>query len=83
MKEKSHEGVHPGHLCDVGGCEPTKDSFLLGTVSLLSRRTDFPLLRGDFVVVGVDVVGDNPADRTPAGLWPADHGGVAATLQVP
>ena len=30
--------------------------------------------------VHATVVGDEPADRTPSGLWPSDHAGVAATL---
>lgn len=29
------------------------------------------------------VVGDEQADRTPSGLWPSDHGGVVAWLQIP
>ena len=27
-------------------------------------------------------VGDRPADKTPAGLWPSDHAGVVAHLPV-
>ena len=69
-------GTGPGFTC----CQ---DSLLLSPVSLLSRRIDLVLFRGDFGVVGVDAVGDNAADRTPSGLWPSDHGGVVATLQIP
>jgi hypothetical protein len=29
------------------------------------------------------VVGDEPEDRTPSGLWPSDHGGVVARLRIP
>ncbi len=28
------------------------------------------------------VLGDEPADRTPGGLWPSDHAGVAALLRI-
>jgi endonuclease/exonuclease/phosphatase family metal-dependent hydrolase len=33
--------------------------------------------------VHVTVVGDEPADRTPSGLWPSDHAGVVASLRLP
>lgn len=56
---------------------------LLNPVSILNSRIDFVLFRGAFTVLGADVVGDNPADRTPSGLWPSDHAGVAATLKLP
>ncbi len=65
----------PGFTC----CQ---DSFLLSPVSLLSRRIDLVLFRGDIGVVRVDVVGDNPADRSPSGFWPSDHAGVVATLEI-
>jgi hypothetical protein len=40
-----------------------------------------PVVRG----VRAEVLGDEPADKTPGGLWPSDHAGVAArmTLRVP
>jgi len=41
------------------------------------------LLRGGFGVRAADVLGDHPDDRTPLGLWPSDHAGVAATLVLP
>jgi endonuclease/exonuclease/phosphatase family metal-dependent hydrolase len=69
-------GSGPGLTC----CQ---DSFLLNPVSLLSRRIDLVLFRGEFGVIGAQVVGDAPADRAPSGLWPSDHAGVVATLQVP
>ena len=56
------------------------DEFLLEPVASFSARIDLVLFRGDFEVTGADLVGENPADRTPSGLWPSDHAGVAATL---
>ncbi len=56
---------------------------LRNPVSMLNSRVDFVLFRGAFTVLGADVVGDNLADRTPSGLWPSDHAGVAATLRLP
>lgn len=36
----------------------------------------------DFTGNTIQVVGDQPADRTAGGLWPSDHAGVAATLEI-
>jgi hypothetical protein len=34
-------------------------------------------------VASARVVGDQPGDRTPGGLWPSDHAGLVATLRIP
>ena len=67
------------------GSSPTccQAADLLNPVSTLGSRIDFVLFRGVFKVLGVDIVGENPADRTPSGLWPSDHAGVVATLELP
>ncbi len=67
------------------GSVPTccQDADLLNAASILNSRIDFVLFRGAFTVRGADVIGDTPADRTPSGLWPSDHAGVAATLELP
>jgi hypothetical protein len=57
----------------------------------LDQRIDLILIGDSFkqrngqLVGGVQatVLGDDPADRTPSGLWPSDHAGVVATLRVP
>jgi endonuclease/exonuclease/phosphatase family metal-dependent hydrolase len=49
----------------------------------LTKRVDLVLTRGGFETVSADVVGEEPADRTPGGLWPSDHAGVVATLSLP
>ena len=69
-------GSGPGFTC----CQ---DSLIRNPESQLTRRIDLVLFRGDFGVIGIDVVGADPADRTPSGLWPSDHAGVVATLAVP
>ncbi len=57
---------------------------LCNTDSVLSDRRDFVLFRhGPFKVMNAQVVGANPADRTPSGLWPSDHAGVVVELRLP
>ncbi len=56
---------------------------VMNPTSLLSTRVDHVLVRGAFEVLAADVVGDNPGDRTPSGLWPSDHAGVAVKLSIP
>jgi endonuclease/exonuclease/phosphatase family metal-dependent hydrolase len=56
---------------------------LLNPASTFDRRIDYVFYRGDFQVLGADVVGDDPADRTPSGLWPSDHAFVVTTLAAP
>jgi endonuclease/exonuclease/phosphatase family metal-dependent hydrolase len=60
-----------------------QDPDLLNPNSLLSQRIDLILVRGGIKVVDVRLVGDDPDDRTPSGLWPSDHAGVVATLRIP
>ncbi|HYV46891.1 MAG TPA: endonuclease/exonuclease/phosphatase family protein [Myxococcaceae bacterium] len=58
--------------------------------SRLVERVDLLLLRGPMGHLGpwfrepyaADVVGDELGDRTPSGLWPSDHGGVAGGFRV-
>jgi len=48
------------------------------------ERIDIVFFRGAGVgPQAVEYVGTDPAKRTPSGLWPSDHAGVVATLQVP
>ncbi|MGH2668243.1 MAG: endonuclease/exonuclease/phosphatase family protein, partial [bacterium] len=73
----------PGFTC----CQAAD---LRNGTSLLDERIDVIFVRDDFEpvdarIVGAvqsDVVGEDPGDRTPSGLWPSDHAGVAATFQL-
>lgn len=60
-----------------------QDPDLLNAVSTLDTRIDLVLFRGGFSVIDAEVLGDEPPDRTPSGLWPSDHAGVAAALVLP
>lgn len=33
--------------------------------------------------VRAEIVGDEPGDKTPSGLWPSDHGGMVVRMQLP
>jgi endonuclease/exonuclease/phosphatase family metal-dependent hydrolase len=59
-----------------------QDADLLNPAPSLEDRRDFVLfLSGDLQATDAEVVGANPADRTPSGLWPSDHAGVVADLR--
>ena len=73
---------------DIAGKGPGFTAFqardLINPVSTLSQRIDLILFRdgGDGMKVRkIAVVGDRRRDKTPRGLWPSDHAGVAATLK--
>lgn len=55
---------------------------LLNPLPNLTERLDLVLFRGRFEVEDVFLVGDDPADRTASGLWPSDHAGVVAMLEI-
>lgn len=73
----------PGHTC----CQ---DKSLRSPGSALERRFDLVFLRGFELyepgvrgAVHAKLVGETSADRTESGMWPSDHAGVVATLQLP
>jgi len=78
------------HPRDPGYTSSLPDGFF--TDPLLRTRIDLVLARFGFnaspnagIVGGVhaDVVGETSAERTASGLWPSDHAGVVATLNMP
>jgi hypothetical protein len=69
-------GNDPGYTC----CQ---NQNLLNFPSTLNTRIDLELLRGAIGVDEANLVGDGPSDRTQSGLWPADHAGLIATLEIP
>lgn len=77
---RRREGPEPGFTC----CHAAN---LRNAVPTLDRRLDLIFFRGNgssvLERVRAEVVGDDPSrDRTPSGLWPSDHGGVATRLRV-
>lgn len=72
---------HPG----ADGFTCCQDPDLHNVPSALFERLDYILFRDDFDVRHASLVGATPGDRTakPDRLWPSDHAGVAATLELP
>jgi endonuclease/exonuclease/phosphatase family metal-dependent hydrolase len=73
----------PGFTC----CQ---DKDLLNNVSELDKRIDLIWIHPHGLPLGVNatlarttVEGDDPKEKTPSGLWPSDHAGVAAKMNVP
>jgi endonuclease/exonuclease/phosphatase family metal-dependent hydrolase len=71
--------THPNDVVFTWGQAPD----LSNPVSLANERIDFLFARGGPVALGATIVGDEPADRTPDGLWPSDHAGVVASFGLP
>jgi endonuclease/exonuclease/phosphatase family metal-dependent hydrolase len=68
-------GDDPGLTC----CQ---DADLRTPESKLYERIDLVLLRGGWSVGEVTRTGFDPSARRPSGLWPSDHAGVVATVQL-
>jgi hypothetical protein len=47
----------------------------------MTMRGDYVMVRG-FEVKGATLVGEDPSDKTESGLWPSNHAGVVAILQI-
>jgi hypothetical protein len=69
----------PGFTWPLHGEDPY--TFVLP--ARLSERIDLVLVRNNVGVAGMQRVGATTAARTPSGLWPSDHAGLTAQLQMP
>jgi endonuclease/exonuclease/phosphatase family metal-dependent hydrolase len=67
------------HLAGLTCCQAED---LRNPTSLFDQRIDLVLVRGRAHVRQIEIVGDEETDRTPDGLWPSDHAGVVATVQL-
>ncbi len=65
---------------------------LLNPIQQFYERIDFILVKNETVasqrfavgaIVIARIVGEEQRDRTPAGLWPSDHGGLVARFRIP
>ena len=74
--------LDPGYTC----CEAAN---LLNASPTLNTRIDLVLMRDgigrrhrSIVADAADVVGEEPNDKTPSGLWPSDHAGVVVKFHL-
>ena len=65
----------PGFTC----CQA---QFVNNPVSQLFQRTNLILTLGNVEAQNIALFGITPASKTPEGLWPSDHAGVAAQMAV-
>jgi endonuclease/exonuclease/phosphatase family metal-dependent hydrolase len=65
---------------DAPGYTWGQDADLLNANDTFTERIDLVLLGGGLTASSVDIIGEEPSDRTPGGLWPSDHAGVVATI---
>ncbi len=73
--------IHPDDLCGGGTSGQAAD--LRNPTSALAHRIDMALVEGGaFTVRRAEVLGGEPDDRTPSGLWPSDHGCLVVELDV-
>lgn len=55
---------------------------LLNAVSMLNQRIDYILFKNGWDPDETELAGDLQKDRTKTGLWPSDHAGVFAVLDL-
>jgi endonuclease/exonuclease/phosphatase family metal-dependent hydrolase len=53
---------------------------LRNPASQLDQRIDLVFTRGPLAASTAERIGEDPADRTPSGLWPSDHAGVSMQI---
>ncbi|WP_344046226.1 endonuclease/exonuclease/phosphatase family protein [Streptomyces thermoalcalitolerans] len=66
-----------------GGFTARQDPDLRNLPSKLDHRIDYVFYQPSRLsAVAAEVIGDRPNERTPNGLWPSDHAGLAVTLRL-
>ncbi len=71
--------LRPGKPAGLTCCQAAD---LLNQDSMLYERIDLTFTNGiPIVLVKVNVVGNEEADKTPSGLWPSDHAGVVTRME--
>jgi endonuclease/exonuclease/phosphatase family metal-dependent hydrolase len=60
-----------------------EESELFHRIDYIFYRDEFSRRTGGFLgSVAAQLIGEEQCDKTPSGLWPSDHAGVAATLRI-
>ena len=71
--------THPG---DPGRTWPLHGEDPFTPFATPTQRIDLVLVRGRVGITGAALIGHTPTDLTPSGLWPADHAGVLAVVNL-
>jgi endonuclease/exonuclease/phosphatase family metal-dependent hydrolase len=69
-------------MTDNGAIQSCCYSDLFDPTQIFDHTVDHVLTRPGLETRNAFVTGNDPAERTPSGLWPSDHGGVVSTLEL-
>jgi endonuclease/exonuclease/phosphatase family metal-dependent hydrolase len=69
-------------MTDNGAIQSCCYSDLFDPTQVFDHTVDHVLTKPGLETKTAFVTGDDPAERTPSGLWPSDHGGVVSTLEL-
>jgi Endonuclease/Exonuclease/phosphatase family len=67
-------------MTDNGAVQSCCYSDLFDPTQVFDHTVDHVLTKPGLVTKKAFITGNDPAERTPSGLWPSDHGGVVSTL---
>lgn len=69
-------------MTDNGAVQSCCYSDLFDPTQVFDHTVDHVLTKPALETKNAFVTGNDPAERTPSGLWPSDHGGVVSTLEL-
>ena len=69
-------------MTDNGAIQSCCYSDLFDPTQVFDHTVDHVLTKPGLETKNAFVTGNDPAERTPSGLWPSDHGGVVSTLEL-
>jgi Endonuclease/Exonuclease/phosphatase family len=67
-------------MTENGAVQSCCYSDLFDPTQVFDHTVDHVLTKPGLVTKNAFITGNDPAERTPSGLWPSDHGGVVSTL---
>lgn len=70
------------HAADDGFTNCEALSAIDNPIPSLYERVDLFLTRGALAAESISRVGADPGSRTVSGLWPSDHAGIVATVEI-
>jgi endonuclease/exonuclease/phosphatase family metal-dependent hydrolase len=69
-------------MTDNGAIQSCCYSDLFDETQVFDHTVDHVMTKPGLETTNAFVTGNDPAERTPSGLWPSDHGGVVSTLEL-